>query len=179
MKSRTTHVDIRLKFKMLAPNWSNKNALNETIELFVLSPNAWAYTKNSTPETATAAAYKFRLKVYPTSIWNICSIWLFYNEFECSSSRVTFHVKLSRYLINVQRTQLMLMDVQNWAVIKPLLGDGTSHIGFQSAQTWEAMLSLDTTGRRTSCSTWSNIDLTTDGIETSEATVYGFTGLHL
>ena len=126
-----------------------------------------------TPETATAAVYKFRLKVYLTSVWNICSIWLFYKEFECSSSRVTFHVKLSRYLINVQRTQLMLMDVQNCAVIKPLLGDGTSHIGFQSAQTWEATLSLDTTGRRTSCSTWSNIDLTTDGIETSEATVYG------
>jgi hypothetical protein len=86
------------------------DVIRQTSCLCTLSPNGWLATP------------------LPVSIWNICSIWLFYNASECSSSHVTFEDKLSRYLINVQRIQFMLMHSRNCAVIKMLLGHITSYI---------------------------------------------------
>jgi hypothetical protein len=56
----------------------------------------------------------------------------------------------------------------------------TSHLQIFNLRRLDKLHSASTllagkvSNRRISCSIWSNIDLRTDGIETSEATVYGF-----
>jgi hypothetical protein len=46
---------------------------------------------------------------------------LFYNASECIALRVSYLTTISLYIVNVQRIQLMLIDVPNCAVIKMLL----------------------------------------------------------